>query len=363
VATSARVADAATPELEPAPTVDDANDTTEATGDRPSPIAAALAESPPRVRKPTPPPLPQVDPLAAITSRPIGGGDLPQGDFAYPIKRSGGALLLKLLAGVAVAGLGFFAFIKLYPDDERPAQTAAVATPTAAPDVAAPVESAPPDPAAEEPATGSAAAPEAEAEVEPEIEMGAPDPDERHAPASTPPSRPAQRPGGSRSTSHATSHAASPTKPAEPKLPGDSTASAESTPPPSNDGSAAAPASDPGCDEVSCVLSKYDRPCCERFKPTETFTPKNVVPDALDRTMVRAGIEKIKPRIVACGEKHHGKGTVKVSVSVDGAGKVKSASVTETPDPALGECVQAAMKDATFGKSVNGGEFVYPFVF
>jgi len=74
-------------------------------------------------------------------------------------------------------------------------------------------------------------------------------------------------------------------------------------------------------------------------------------------------VEKIKPKVVACGEKAGAKGTVKLDVSVDPAGNVKSVSVTESPDAALGECVSAAMKRAKFGKSVNGGEFVYPFVF
>jgi len=61
------------------------------------------------------------------------------------------------------------------------------------------------------------------------------------------------------------------------------------------------------------VLSKYDRPCCERFKPADSFTPKNVVPDELDRSMVKAGVEKIKPRVVACGEQNGAKGTVRLA--------------------------------------------------
>jgi hypothetical protein len=37
--------------------------------------------------------------------------------------------------------------------------------------------------------------------------------------------------------------------------------------------------------------------------------------------------------------------------------------VTESPHASLGECVAAAMRSAKFGKTKNGGEFVYPFVF
>jgi TonB family protein len=110
-------------------------------------------------------------------------------------------------------------------------------------------------------------------------------------------------------------------------------------------------------------MSKYDRPCCERYRPTDTFTPKNVVPEELDRAMVKAGVETIKPKVVACGEKAGVKGTVKLAVSVDPEGTVKTVSVTESPDSALGECVAAAMRNAKFAKSVKGSEFVYPFVF
>ena len=87
------------------------------------------------------------------------------------------------------------------------------------------------------------------------------------------------------------------------------------------------------------------------------------MPDSLGKAQVKAGVEKIKPKVVACGEQSTSKGTVKLAVSVDDAGAVKSVSVTEAPDQALGECVAGAMRKATFAKSVHGGEFVYPFVF
>jgi hypothetical protein len=268
-----------------------------------------------------------------------------------------------------VAGLGFFAFVKLYPSDDHPTQTAAVASPAVEPGGSAAVE---PPPGSTDSANGSAAgepsangsaatAEQGEPEIEPEIEMETPEPRDTHATTGTSHSRPP----GRRGASHAASTSNKPDGSASKAPRDDSGAGAESAakPKPGDDSAAEAPPADPGCDEVSCVLSKYDRPCCERFKPTETFTPRNVVPDALDRAMVKAGVEKIKPRIVACGEKHHASGTVKLAVTVDGSGQVKSASVTESPDPALGKCVQAAMLDATFGKSVNGGDFAYPFVF
>jgi TonB family protein len=110
-------------------------------------------------------------------------------------------------------------------------------------------------------------------------------------------------------------------------------------------------------------MTKYERACCERYKPTDGFRPKNVIPDGLDRAMVKAGVETVKPKIVTCGEQNGAKGTVRLAVTVDDAGRVTSASVIETPDTALGECVVGAMRKAKFGKSVNGGEFNYPFVF
>ena len=119
-----------------------------------------------------------------------------------------------------------------------------------------------------------------------------------------------------------------------------------------------------GCDEVSCVLDRYARPCCERYKPADTgFDPKKTMPDRLDRTMVKEGVERMKPRVIACGDKHPAKGTVKLSITVGPDGTVSDASVTDAPDPALGECVAAALKKATFGKTINGASFVYPFVF
>jgi len=119
-----------------------------------------------------------------------------------------------------------------------------------------------------------------------------------------------------------------------------------------------------GCDEVSCVLDRYARPCCERYKPADTgFDPKKTMPDRLDRTMVKEGIERMKPRVIACGDKTPTKGTVKLSITVGADGSVSDASVIEAPDAALGACVAGVLKRATFGKTINGATFVYPFVF
>ena len=122
--------------------------------------------------------------------------------------------------------------------------------------------------------------------------------------------------------------------------------------------------SEPGCDEVSCVLDRYARACCAPFKPADAgFDPKKTMPDRLDRTMVKEGVERMKPRVIACGEKTSAKGTVKLSIAVGPAGNVTDVSVSESPDAALGECVAAALRKASFGKTINGATFVYPFVF
>ena len=124
---------------------------------------------------------------------------------------------------------------------------------------------------------------------------------------------------------------------------------------------------DDDCDETSCILTKYAKACCEKYKPTSSDLAARTgggLPEELDKMMVRAGVEKVKPRIVKCGEKAAAvKGTVKIAMTVSPAGSVTSADVAETPDAGLGTCVLAAMKAASFGKSVNGGSFTYPFVF
>ncbi|HEY5948187.1 MAG TPA: molybdopterin-binding protein [Kofleriaceae bacterium] len=316
-------------EAESAPPAETAT-TTDAADSVRTPLSNLFANQPARKRPPTAPPAH----LEAM-GRPVGDGALPQGDFAYPLKRSGTALLLKLLLALAVLGLGFFAFVQFYPSDDKPAQTAAVTPPAETPPPA------PPTPAPAAMVVDAAAAPEP-AEIE--IETPAPVPAPTHPSHST---KPTTEPRPTTKPSETAEPKRSESKPSEAKP-----AEVKTREPASGD-----------CDEVSCVLAKYDRPCCERYKPADGFTPKNVVPDAIDRAMVKAGVEKIKPKVVSCGEQYGAKGTVKLAVTVDGEGTVKSVSVTESPDSALGECVAGAMRHAKFGKSVNGGDFNYPFVF
>ncbi len=125
------------------------------------------------------------------------------------------------------------------------------------------------------------------------------------------------------------------------------------------------------CDEVTCMLNKFNKPCCERFKPKETVKPPAEVPPSnpsggpveLDKTLIRVGVERFRAQVIRCGEQSAAKGTVSLSVVVKPDGGVSSVSVASTPDAALGECAAGVMRKATFAKTQNGGSFTYPFVF
>ncbi len=333
---------------------DDAIETVEpprATPPVPSPPPARKPTQPPPARKPTQPP--PADPLAGLTSRPIANVDLPQGDFVYPIKRSGAGLFLKLLLAAAVLAAGFFAFVELYPRTQS-TQTAAVASDPAEPVTASPPELAPtadPEPMAAEP---DPAEPGSGTEEPAAVED---DPADH-----TEPARSRDRSSTASSTKPVTRPSRRPPPPTTDKPTATTKPAPDEARPATTAATGPVPASD-DCDEVSCVMSKYDRPCCERFRPADSFRPRTQIPDELDRPMVKAGVETVKPKIVTCGEQHAAKGTVKVSVVVADVGTVKKVSVVESPDSALGECVAAAMRNAKFGKSARGGEFVYPFVF
>ena len=119
------------------------------------------------------------------------------------------------------------------------------------------------------------------------------------------------------------------------------------------------------------MLDNYQGECCARFKKggqrTATLPPPRAnpdgLPDELDRAMISTGIAAVKGRVIACADHSPAKGTVKVHVKVGGDGRVSSISVTETPDPALGACVQAAVEHARFPRTLDGGSFSYPFMF
>ena len=309
---------------------------------------------PPAKRAPTapPPPIatskrPPTQPPPVLAKR--TGDDLPRGTFNYPVHRPRTAKRIVGLLGLAVlaaaAGVAFVHFV--FDRDHTEARTAEPTTPPPAP--------APSPPPATTPPAVAVATPDAA----PEIEIDVPDP----APPPTPPSEtPTPKPTPTRSKPKPAKLPKPPTT-AHPPGPAVAAAPVDAARPPADPTAVAtAPAVPDGCDEVSCVLDKYARPCCEHFRPNEGAGHVGP-PDTLDRLMVRAGVETVKARVIACGEKIAAKGTVKITMKVGADGKVREVSVVDAPVPALGDCVAAALRAAKFGKSVNGVSFTYPFVF
>jgi TonB family protein len=287
----------------------------------PPPPAKRTPTAPPTKRAPTTPPPPR----ASVD-------ELPRGNFAYPVKKRRSGLALKLLLAAVILGAGFFAVVLIFRDDE----SAATKPPEPTPTPVATTPTPPPEPV-------PVVAPDAAVE-EPDIEMD---------PTPPPPPKPTPKTGTDPKPK-------TPKTPATPKTGSSTPATNPATP-----ADAAVAVVDDDCDETSCVLTKYERACCAKYKPATTdFKPRvGEVPESLDKTMVRAGVERVKPRVVACGEKSTVKGTVKIALAVSPDGAVTSASVADSPDPALGECVLNAMKSAKFGKTVNGSSFTYPFAF
>ena len=304
--------------------------------------ARPITQSPPPAKRAqtTPPPAAKRAPTTPPPPR-ASVDDLPRGNFAYPVKKRGGSLVLKLLLAAVILGAGFFAVVVVFRDKESAGPKAPEPTPT---------------PVATTPTPPPVVVPDAAID-EPDIEMD---------PTPTPP--PTTNAGSAdpkpktTKTTKTTDPKPKTTRTTDPKPKAGSNATVANTTPP--DAAVAAPVDD-DCDETSCVLSKYERACCAKYKPATTdFKPRvGDVPESLDKSMVRAGVERVKPRVVSCGEKSAVKGTVKIALAVAPDGAVTSASIADSPDPALGECVLNAMKSAKFGKTVNGASFTYPFAF
>ena len=306
----------------------------------------------PTRRKPTAPPPSMNDLITAVP----GSSELPQGAFVYPtLRRSRVPLVIGLLVLSAVVGGGAMYLLNRNTDDDK--QPAQVVQPTVAID-AAPVVAV---------VEVDAAEPEPQIEVEsPDAAVEVPlvEPPALNTPATTGSSttRPTTtttpttpKPGTTNkpATEKPATEKPKTEKPATGKPPTEKPVVAEKP---------AGPVAEPGCEEVTCVLEKYARPCCLRFKPAgETFQPSNS--QDLSKPQIKAGVDKMKPRVIACGEQHQMKGTVKLSISVDPEGNVKELSVQTSPDDALGECVASTMRKAKFAKTANGGSFTYPFVF
>ena len=313
--------------------------------------ATDVATAREKARRPTEPPPPRQS-----------SDDLPRGRFIYPVHRSTTGRILKWGLLGLLAAAGGIAFVKFFlmtnPADvatnPRVADAAVATVPADAPQVVI-VE---PDAAIPEividvsEGSGSSGS---------NAGSGHTGPDTGHTGPDT----------GHTNTGHTnpnTGHTNPNTGHTNPNTGHESPVDA-GVPAPKPDAAAVAtnpiPPSDPTCDEVSCVLEKYARPCCARYKPADTgFKPvAGGLPEELDKSMVKTGVEKVKPRVIACGEKNAAKGTVKVTLTVGPDGVVKDASVAESPAPDLGACVATALRSAQFTKTKMGGTFTYPFVF
>jgi TonB family protein len=297
--------------------------------------------------------------MAALVNRPLsrGSDDLPLGEFSYPTKKGGKAGWI--LALLAMAALGFGAVVLIVPkltshDAASSPQAAAPPTPPPAPEPAPVVAVVAIDARVEPVVT-----PVPDPVVEPVVE---PTPTPPTTNATTNPST--TKTTGSTKTKNPTTTKTTQAGNAVVKPGAGSGSATEEVPDP--EPPIAPPIHDSDCDEVACVLAKYNRPCCEKYRPASSdIKPRTAggLPTELDKAAVRSAIEKVKPAVVACGEKSSDKGTVRIAMKVKPDGSVTDASVAAAPNDALGSCVAAALKKAQFAKTVNGGEFTYPFAF
>ena len=114
------------------------------------------------------------------------------------------------------------------------------------------------------------------------------------------------------------------------------------------------------------MLGNGDDACCAKFRaprnqPTNPFADE--LPESLDRHTISTGISAVKARVAACGTRSTAKGTVRARVLVGANGRVTNVTIVTTPVAALGACVAAAIRRATFSPTQRGGSFTYPFVF
>jgi molybdenum cofactor biosynthesis protein B len=310
----------------------------------------------PPPRKDTPPDFAAL--VAPSMSR--ATGDLPLGEFNYPIKK--GIRWGWILALLATGAIGFAAVVFIVPMIQKSSTSASTATP---PPIGSAPAQLPPEPPVVAVATIDAAVAEPAPVPVPEgpltgdaVDPVPPTPTSGRRPqTSTTATRPDRDTNKQPATTTNTTTTA--TRPA-------GAGSGSQADEPEQEPPTAPPIADSDCDEVACVLAKYNRPCCEKYRPKESdIKPRAAggVPTELDKAAVRSAIEKVKPAVVACGEKNSDKGTVKIAIKVKPDGSVSDASVAAAPNDALGACVASALKKAQFAKTVNGGSFTYPFVF
>jgi hypothetical protein len=322
------------PELSPPPP-------RRATTPPPIPIAAiaAAADAPPRRASPTRPPLPPL-PDAATPELviPEKTEDVPRARKQR--RRSATGVVLRL-AILALAGTtGFLLVVRLFPRSTAPAT---------APGDAAQHATVTPVPTPTPKVVAAAASDAAPIEMDP-------------SPAAPPDA--AQVATIAAAHDHGSAkHAVAAHDTAAHDTAAHDTAAHDTAAP--QDAGVAEASAEPGCDEVACVLDRYQKPCCAHFRPAADagFMPQVGPPEHPSHDSIKTSVEQIKPRVIECGIHAGVKGTVRITVAVTPDGAVSSATVDSAPDAALGTCVAGAMRLATFEKSTAGATFTYPFVF
>ena len=101
-----------------------------------------------------------------------------------------------------------------------------------------------------------------------------------------------------------------------------------------------------------------DLPSCDAEVRDAPGSAADDLPRAIVHHMVASAMADVADRAHACGS-----GTVKVHVRVTGDGRVGKVEVESAPEPRLGACVAAAVRDAAFDPTWNGGAFSYTFAF
>lgn len=295
--------------------------------------------------------------MAFLVSTPLSRGtdDLPLGEFSYPIKKTSKVGWILALLSMAALGFGAVVFIVPMLTSQGAASTSSPAT---TPEPPAVVTAIPID------AQGTP-------EITPDPVPVEPDP------TSVPTTNTTTTKKTGPTTTKTTGTTGTQTRPGTKQTvaktgtgpvttPTGTGAGSQAGDEPEQEPPTAPPITDSDCDEVACVLHKYNRPCCEKYRPAQSdIAPRAAggLPTELDKAAVRSGIEKVKPAVVACGEKNGDKGTVRIAMKVKPDGSVADASVASAPSDALGSCVASALGKAQFAKTVNGGTFTYPFAF
>ncbi len=121
------------------------------------------------------------------------------------------------------------------------------------------------------------------------------------------------------------------------------------------------------CDEVFCTINP-ETPCCHAHASPNALPSKQALadpslPEKLVSSMIGPALAPVRAKAMACGATSTARGKVRIHVKVGPEGRVGDVAVEEAPEPALGTCVSAAVRHATFPKTQTGGSFAVPYLF